>query len=72
VRLNNGELTLPAVFIRAPRVVRTGPEVSVLGTLDGSPVLVRQGKIVASSFHSELDDNTAVLSWFVSKLVAAV
>lgn len=45
---------LPTVFIRAPLVVAVGDAVDVLATLDGVPVLVRQGPVLASSFHPEL------------------
>jgi pyridoxal 5'-phosphate synthase pdxT subunit len=45
---------LPAVFIRAPLVVSLGPDVDVLAALDGTPVLVRQGLVLASVFHPEL------------------
>jgi 5'-phosphate synthase pdxT subunit len=43
-----------AVFIRAPRIDRVGPEVEVLGTHDGEPVVVGQGSILASAFHPEI------------------
>jgi pyridoxal 5'-phosphate synthase pdxT subunit len=43
-----------AVFIRAPWVRETGPDVRVLADVDGHPVAVRQGNIVAISFHPEL------------------
>jgi 5'-phosphate synthase pdxT subunit len=43
-----------AVFIRAPWVEETGPEVQVLGSVDGHPVAIRQGNLVALSFHPEL------------------
>jgi len=43
-----------AVFIRAPWFGRVGKEVEVLAELDGHPVLVRQGTIVAAAFHPEL------------------
>ena len=42
------------VFIRAPVVERAGPAVEVLATVDGKPVLVREGAAVASAFHPEL------------------
>jgi 5'-phosphate synthase pdxT subunit len=45
---------LPTVFIRAPLVVSVAGTVDVLATLDGAPVLVRQGPVLASSFHPEL------------------
>jgi 5'-phosphate synthase pdxT subunit len=47
-----------AVFIRAPWVLDHGPEVEVLAEVDGHPVAVRQGKIVAISFHPELSGET--------------
>ena len=42
------------VFIRAPRFVAIGPTVEVLASLGGAPVLVRQGRVLAASFHPEL------------------
>ncbi len=45
---------LPTVFIRAPLLVSVGDAVDVLATLDGVPVLVREGAVLASSFHPEL------------------
>jgi 5'-phosphate synthase pdxT subunit len=45
---------LQAVFIRAPRIRRTGEGVEVLGWYGGEPVLVRQGNVVAATFHPEL------------------
>jgi len=46
--------SMPAVFIRAPRIRRTGESVEVLGRHGGEPVLVRQGNVVAATFHPEL------------------
>ena len=43
-----------AVFIRAPWVEKVGSEVEVLSTVDDHPVMVRQDRILASSFHPEL------------------
>ena len=45
------------VFIRAPQIAEPGPEVEVLLRVDGLPVLVRQGRILASTFHPELGDD---------------
>ena len=56
---------LPAVFIRAPLIVSAGDEVDVLASLDGTPVLVRQGSIVASVFHPELTPDRRVHRLFV-------
>jgi pyridoxal 5'-phosphate synthase pdxT subunit len=51
---------LPAVFIRAPRIRRVGPNVETLATLAGEPVLVRRGNIVAATFHPELTEDERV------------
>ncbi|HKQ61560.1 MAG TPA: pyridoxal 5'-phosphate synthase glutaminase subunit PdxT [Candidatus Polarisedimenticolaceae bacterium] len=45
---------LHAVFIRAPRFSAVGPDVEVLASLEGEPVLVRQPGILAATFHPEL------------------
>lgn len=54
--------SVPAVFIRAPRIRRVGPGVEVLATLGESrePVLVRHGNILAATFHPELTDDARV------------
>jgi 5'-phosphate synthase pdxT subunit len=49
---------LEAVFIRAPRFRALFPEVSVLARHAGEPVLVRQGRVVAATFHPELTRST--------------
>jgi 5'-phosphate synthase pdxT subunit len=53
----DGDGELPLVFIRAPRIVRVGPDVEVLATLAGEPILVRQGHVTAAAFHPELTDD---------------
>lgn len=55
---------LPAVFIRAPLVVSVGGAVEVLASLDGAPVLVRQGPVLASAFHPELTGDHRVHALF--------
>jgi pyridoxal 5'-phosphate synthase pdxT subunit len=47
-----------AVFIRAPWVAETGDEVEVLAAVEGHPVAVRQGNVLAVSFHPELTGET--------------
>jgi pyridoxal 5'-phosphate synthase pdxT subunit len=47
-----------AVFIRAPWVEETGPGVEVLGSVDDHPVAIRQGNLLALSFHPELAGET--------------
>jgi 5'-phosphate synthase pdxT subunit len=57
---------LRGVFIRAPRVREVGEEVEVLAELDGEPVLVRDGRFLAASFHPELTDDTRVHELFLA------
>lgn len=54
-----------AVFIRAPVVERTGPDVEVLATVDGHPVLCRQGPVLVASFHPELSDDLRLHELFL-------
>ena len=58
-------VTVPGVFIRAPKIVSLGSGVSVLGHLDGDPVLVQQGPVLAASFHPELGDDLSVHKCFL-------
>jgi pyridoxal 5'-phosphate synthase pdxT subunit len=65
------ETTLPGgplemVFIRAPRITRTGPSVETIATRDGSPTLIRQGRLLAATFHPELTDDTRVHQFFLN------
>ena len=59
------EEPLHGVFIRAPRVEAVGPDVEVLAEHDGEPVLVRQGRFLAATFHPELTDDTRVHELFL-------
>ena len=58
--------TLRAVFIRAPRFTRVGPKVEVLAASSGEPVLVREGRVLALTFHPELTPDTKVHALFLS------
>jgi 5'-phosphate synthase pdxT subunit len=65
-----GETKLPGgplemVYIRAPRIASVGPEVEVLAEREGFPVLVRQGKLLAATFHPELSTDRRVHRLFV-------
>ena len=53
------------VFIRAPRIERLGPGVEVLATEGKDPVVVRQGKTMAATFHPELTEDTRVHQAFL-------
>ena len=56
---------LEMVFIRAPRFVQLAPTIEVLAEREGAPVLVRQGHILAATFHPELSSDRRVHSLFV-------
>lgn len=53
------------VFIRSPRVKEAGPSVEILSGLEGQPVLIRQGKIIAATFHPELTDDARIHEMFL-------
>ncbi len=59
---------LEMVFIRAPRIERVGPAVEVIATegKDNDPVAVRQGKVMAATFHPELSEDTRVHESFLN------
>ena len=56
---------LEMVFIRAPRITRTGKNVETLATRDSDPVLVRQGHLLAATFHPELGHDPRVHQLFL-------
>ena len=62
---------LEMVFIRAPRIIEVGAGVEVLARREGSPVLVRQGNIMAATFHPELSADRRVHSFFAGLVKAA-
>ena len=62
---------METVFIRAPRIVSTGPEVEVLAERDGFPVLVRQGRNMAATFHPEMSADRRIHQLFVKSVRGA-
>jgi pyridoxal 5'-phosphate synthase pdxT subunit len=60
-----------AVFIRAPWVASHGADVEVLAAVDGHPVAVRQGGLLAISFHPELGDDDRLHRAFLEQVRAA-
>lgn len=56
------------VFIRAPRVTRQGPDVLVLARANGDPVLLREGNVLAATFHPEMTDDLRVHRYFVQEV----
>ena len=60
----DGERLL-GVFIRAPWVESSGDSVEVLAKIDGHPVAVRQGNILAVAFHPELSGDLQLHRWLL-------
>ena len=75
-RILEAQTSLPGgpiemVYIRAPRITQTGAGVEVLAEREGSPTLVRQGNLLAATFHPELSHDTRIHQLFVDAVVAA-
>ncbi len=66
-----GPDSLRAVFIRAPWIESHGGEVEVLATVDGHPVAIRDGRVLACSFHPELTDDLRVHALLMAIATAA-
>jgi pyridoxal 5'-phosphate synthase pdxT subunit len=60
-----GNDPMEMVFIRAPKIERVGNGVNVVATESGDPVAVRQGKVMAATFHPELSDDTRMHAVFL-------
>jgi pyridoxal 5'-phosphate synthase pdxT subunit len=63
--IRTGQTVLPGgpmemVFIRAPKIERLGPGVEVVASEGNDPVVVRQGRVMAATFHPELSHDTRV------------
>ncbi|HET8637728.1 MAG TPA: pyridoxal 5'-phosphate synthase glutaminase subunit PdxT [Acidobacteriaceae bacterium] len=67
-RLTGGPLEM--VYIRAPRIVKTGPGVTVLAEREGFPVMIEQGNVLAATFHPELSADRRVHVRFVEMVRA--
>ena len=66
-----GEEPLRAVFIRAPWVEEHGPGVEVLAEVNGHPVAVRDGNLIAVAFHAELTEDRRLHAAFMAMCTAA-
>ncbi len=74
-----GELTLDGktthhamVFIRAPQITRVGENVDVLGRLGDQPTMVRQGNVLALTFHPEMAEDSSIHQYFIESMVKPV
>ena len=59
-----------AVFIRAPIVTRTGPEVEVLAEAASAPILIRQGGLIGAAFHPEMAGEDRIHRYLLEQIGA--
>ncbi|MEO0198829.1 MAG: pyridoxal 5'-phosphate synthase glutaminase subunit PdxT [candidate division WOR-3 bacterium] len=64
LKLGNDEVEITGIFIRAPKITAVESGIEVLGHFEGSPVAVRQGNILAMTFHPELDEGVEIYHYF--------
>ena len=67
-----GAKPFPAVFIRAPWIERIGPRVELLAARDGHGVMVREGNVLATSFHPELTGDERIHAYFLAMVEDAL
>jgi 5'-phosphate synthase pdxT subunit len=63
--IEGDSVPLRGVFIRAPWIEEAGPDVEILASHDGHPVLARQGRVLVAAFHPELTDDPRVHERFL-------
>ncbi len=63
-----GEVTLEALFIRAPIITHVGASVHILATYNNQPVVVESGRYLAATFHPELTEETHLHERFLQRL----
>ena len=56
----------PAIFIRAPKIDRIDEEVIIHATLDANPIFIQKGRIMATTFHPELNPDDLFHRYFLS------
>jgi len=67
LKVNGFSKPIRGVFIRAPIITKIGLEVEVLASFKGNPVLVRQGRFLAATFHPELTDDLRIHKFFFTQ-----
>jgi len=65
IREKPEDAPLEMVFIRAPKIEHVGDGVEIIATEGADPVAVRQGSVMAATFHPELSDDTRIHQAFL-------
>jgi 5'-phosphate synthase pdxT subunit len=58
----------PAVFIRAPQIIATGADVTVMATINDTIAMARQGNLLVTTFHPEITDDLRVHEYFLAMI----
>jgi len=66
VNINNNNFN--AIFIRAPKIISCGSSIEILAEINNEAILVSNGNHLASSFHPELTNNTAIHKIFINQI----
>ena len=66
-----GEKSFKGVFIRAPAVRETGPQVDVLSKLNDVIVAVQQQNVIGTAFHPEMTEDTRLHEFFINAVMRA-
>jgi len=61
-----------AIFIRAPRIISTGPGVDILSKIDDNVILARQKNVLVSTFHPELQEDARIHEYFLKMIGKSV
>jgi 5'-phosphate synthase pdxT subunit len=72
ITLSGGTSIHEMVFIRAPQITRVGEHVEILGHLVDQPTMVRQGHVLALSFHPEMTEDLSIHRYFIESMVKPV
>jgi len=72
VNINGKPQPIDATFIRAPKIIRYGPDINVLATFNGFPCAVQSGLHLGLSFHPELNGITIFHEFAFIKLAALI
>ncbi len=72
VAVDGSERSFEMVLIRAPQIVRVGNGVEVLGRMGEQPMMVRQGNILALTFHPELGEDSIVHRFFIENMARSI
>ena len=60
-----GNKPFPGIFIRAPKIIKIGKKAEILALYGGSPVMVREGRYLATTFHPELTSDLRVHKYLI-------